>query len=154
MPFYQIVSARQVYVLLLRNYSALQASASIKRFTHSFCSQYMASHACYQICTARQVYVLLLRNYSALQASASIKDSLNHSARNIWQAMLATKSALLRPNHHWGCVKSHFLCYKSTPRARMASLQNNFLDFLGLFAQPLACQAPSQKLLGARPRLH
>ena len=35
-----------------------------------------------------------------------------------------------------GCVKSHFLCYKSPPRARMASLQNNFLDFLGLFAQP------------------
>ena len=35
-----------------------------------------------------------------------------------------------------GCVKSHFLCWESPPRARMASLQNNFLDFWGLFTQP------------------
>ena len=36
----------------------------------------------------------------------------------------------------WGCVKSQFICYKSPPGARMASLQNDFFDFLGLFAQP------------------
>ena len=58
------------------------------------------------------------------------------------------KSGVPSPRvHHWGCVKSHFLCYKSTLGARMASLQNDFFDFLGLFAQPLACRAPSQELL-------
>ena len=46
-------------------------------------------------------------------------------------------STFLLPFGAWGCVKSHFLCYKSPPGARMASLQNDFFDFLGLFTQPL-----------------
>ena len=29
----------------------------------------------------------------------------------------------------------------------MASTKNDFIDFLGLFTQPLACRAPSQELL-------
>ena len=63
---------------------------------------------------------------------------------------LCTPSVPMPPSHQRrcprGCVKSHFLCWESPPRARMASLQNNFLDFWGLFTQPQGVQGREIRL--------
>jgi hypothetical protein len=48
---------------------------------------------------------------------------------------LAQASSLVLPKI-WVCVKSHFFYYQSPPEARMASGQNDFLDFLRIFTQP------------------
>ena len=52
-----------------------------------------------------------------------------------------------QPRAARGCAKSHFLYYKSPPEARMASIQSDFFDFLGLFTQPL-CLHQRFTLLG------